>query len=484
MIKDLTSWKVTRTLIIFALPMLIWNIFHQLYNLVDTIIVWRYISDLALASVGAAFPIFFLLLSISIWLATWASVIVSQLFGAKDLKNVKKSSYTALLSTLVIWILIGIFWFFFSGSMLRLLNTPENIFEWSKQYLQIIFIFGVFIFVHNMATSIFNALWDSKTPLIVMIASALMNVFLDLLFIITFKLWVAWAALATWISWISAMLMSNWILLYRLRKIKTEKLDSIFDFSLLKSMTKIAIPTMLNQSLVAFWTLVVQGVINWFWSNIIAWYAAASKVDSLAMMPILNLSAALAAFAAQNLWSWQIGRVKEWFRSSLMISVCFSVIMAIIIFFIWGEIMKIFLDTNANNEIIEFWRNYLMVVAFGYIIMWFLFNSGSILRAAWAMRPYVISTIVSIWIKIAAAYILVWLMWSSVIWWSVIMGWGVWAIISMYAYLKWNWQVIKIIDSVDDIDFDYRLAVIRESLINIFSNEEDINLAAAEIPVK
>ena len=135
MIKDLTNWKVTKTLIIFALPMLIGNIIHQLYNIVDTMVVWKYISDVALASVWAAYPTFYLLLSISIWLATWASVVVSQLFGSWDLKSVKKSSYTALISSLLIWIIISIIWFFLCETLLKLLNTPDNIIDWSKQYL-------------------------------------------------------------------------------------------------------------------------------------------------------------------------------------------------------------------------------------------------------------------------------------------------------------------------------------------------------------
>lgn len=484
MIRDLTSWKIAKTLVLFALPMLFGNIIHQLYNIVDTIVVWRYISSAALASVGAAFPAFFLLLSISSWLAAWASVIISQLFWAKDLRNVKKASYTALLSMFVVWIFVCVIWFLLCIPMLKLLNTPVDIFYWAQQYLQIIFWFGVFIFVHNMSTSIFNALWDSKTPLLVMILSALLNIFLDLLFVLVFELWIAGVALATWISWICAMVISTWILLFRIRKIYPERLDKVFDIFLLRSMTKIAVPSMVNQSFVAIWALAVQWVINSFWSDIIAGYAAAYKVDWLALMPLINLSAALAAFSAQNLWSGQINRVKEWFRISRIISVWFAVVMAAVAIFFWDEIIKVFLDSDASVEIVDFWKKYLTVVSFGYILMWFLFNSWSVLRAAWEMRPYVWSTIVSMWAKVSVAYLFAWVLWPSVIWWSVVVSCWVWAVVSMFAYLRWNWQKIKIIGNVNkNFWFSCSLDLIRESLVDTFLHSSEDDLSTIVIPV-
>lgn len=211
-------------------------------------------------------------------------------------------------------------------------------------------------------------------------------------------------------------------------------------------MSNIAIPAMFNQSLVAIWALAIQAVINWFGSNVIAWYTAASKVDTLAMMPIINLSIALTTFVAQNLWSGRVDRAKQWFKTSLIISISFWFIMAIVILLWWDVIMQLFLDNEANSEIIEFWKEYLMVVAFGYVLMWFLFNSGSVLRASGTMKPFVLSTFISIWAKVASTYLLVWLLWSSVIWWWVIIWRWFWAIISMWAYLKWDWQKTKVID--------------------------------------
>lgn len=447
MIKDLTEWKITKTLILFALPMLVWNIVQQIYNIADTIIVWKFISETALASVWAAFPIFFLLISIPIWLATWASVIMSQLFWAKKNKDVKKASYTALIAAWILGIIVSLIWIFLCKPILNLLNTPEDIIFWSQQYLQIIFACIGFLFVYDMATSTFNALWDSRTPLVFLIISALLNIGLDLLFVIRFWWWISGAAFATGISRIVATILAVRTLLRRLKKFNTEKIDKFFDFSLLKSMTGIAIPAMLNHSLVAVWALAIQAVINSFGSNIIAWYTAASKVDTLAMMPIMNLSFALATFAAQNLGSGQVDRAKKWFKSALIISICFSIFMATIILLWWEEIMRLFLDSEINNEITTFGKEYLMVVAFWYIIMWFLFDSGAILRASGTMKPFVISTIISIWAKIAAAYLLVWTMWQSVIWRSVIIGRWVWAIISMWAYLRWKWQETKIIQN-------------------------------------
>lgn len=457
MIKDLTKWKITRTLIMFAIPMLIWNLIQQIYNIADTVIVGRFISENALASVWAAFPIFFLLISIPIWLATWASVIMSQLFWAKKIKDVKKSAYTALISAWILWLLTSIIWYCFCWPILNLLQTPLDIFEWSKLYLQVIFLWTTLLFVYDMSTSTFNALWDSKTPLQFLIISAVVNICLDLLFVIKFHRWIAWAAWATVVSWIIATTLALVVLLRRLKNLWTEKVESIFDWNLLKEMTKIAIPAMLNHSLVAVWALAVQAVINSFGSNVIAWFTAASKVDTLAMMPIMNLSFALATFVAQNLWAKELQRAKEWFKSALIISVWFWLFMAVIIFFVWSSFIKLFLDILVNPEIIEFGKNYLMVVSFGYILMGFLFDSWAVLRASGTMRPFVISTLISIWAKVAAAYLLAWVLWSSVIWWSVIIWRWMWAIISMWAYLKWNWQNTNLVDDtkITEIEMEW-----------------------------
>ena len=447
MIQDLTKWKITKTLVLFALPMLLWNFIQQIYNIADTVIVWRFVSDTALASVWAAFPVFFLLISIPIGLATWASVIMSQLFGAQKMKDVKKSAYTALISAWVVGLIVSAIWYFLCGPLLSLLQTPETIFEWAKQYLQVIFLGTTLLFVYDMVTSTFNALWDSKTPLWFLIISAIVNIWLDLLFVLKFHLWIKWVALATVSARVIATGLSLYVLLRRLKKIQTQSLGNIFDRNLLKEMTWIAVPAMLNQSLVAVWALAVQAVINWFWDNVIAWYTAASKVDTLAMMPIMNLSFALSTFVAQNLWAGKVERAKSWFKSALMISVGFSILMAIIIKFLWAHIMQLFLDPWVDPEIIDFGKRYLMIVSFSYILMWFLFDSWSVLRASWTMKPYLISTFISIWWKVAAAYLLAWILWESVIWWCVTIWRWLWAIISMIAYRRWNWQKNKLVDS-------------------------------------
>ena len=452
--KDLTKWKITKTLILFALPMILGNLVQQIYNIADTIIVWKYIWDTALAAVWAAFPVFFLLISILIWLSTGVSVIISQLFWAKDMKEVKKSSYTALITAAVVWLLMSLIWYFLCGPLLSLLQTPDSLFEWSKSYLQIIFLGSTMLFIYDMATFTFTALWDSKTPLMFNIISAIINIWLDLLFILKFQRWISWAAIATVISRWIAMAGSLWILIHRLRKLETEDLDRIFDWHLLKEMAKIAVPAMLNQSVVSIWMLAIQAVVNGFGDNVIAWFTASSKIDTLAMLPIINLSNALATFVAQNLWAWKVSRAKWWFKSALTISVWFSLFMAVIIYFRWTNIMQLFLENWASNEIVEFWKNYMMVVSFGYILMGFLFNSGAVLRASWAMKPFLLSTLISTWVRIAAAFLLANALWESVIWRCVIIWRGIWALIGMRAYLKWNWRKINIVAEIENGNFN------------------------------
>lgn len=451
MIKDLTKWSITKTLVLFALPMLLWNVIEQIYNIADTIIVWKYVWTNALWWVWAAFPVFFLLISIAIWLSVWASVIMSQLFWAWKLKEVKVSAYTALISALVLWAFCSILWLVLCWPILRLLNTPVEIFDYAYSYLKIIFMWSTLLFIYNTATATFNSLWDSKTPLIFLIFSALLNIWLDLFFVIKLDMWVPWAAWATVISRCVVSIAIVITLLLRLKKINTEPIEKIYDFSLLWTMTKIAIaiPTMINQSIVSVGMLATQWVINWFWSDIVAWFTAASKVDTLAMMPIMNLSSALATFVAQNLWWKRVDRAIKWFKSALIISIVFAIVMWFIIMIFGNYLIQAFLENGANETIIEFWKNYLMYVCFWYIFMWLLFNSWAVLRASGTMAPFLIWTISSIWIKVLVAYVFANSMGVSVIWRCTIIWWWIWWIISMWAYLKWNRQKKHIIDQVE-----------------------------------
>ncbi|MEG0073504.1 MAG: MATE family efflux transporter [Clostridia bacterium] len=452
MTKDLTKGNVPKTLLAFALPMLIGNIFQQVYNIADTIIVGKKIGEEALAAVGVSFPIVFLLIAISLGIGIGCSIIISQLFGAKKMKDVKTASYTALIASLVVGTIFTAIGIAISMPILQMLKTPDNIIKMAEEYLVIIFAGSIFVFVYNVTTSIFNALGNSKTPLVFLILSAVLNIVLDLYFIVDLKMGIGGAAFATIISQAIAAACSLIYLIKKLRTITSEKADKIFDVTLLKTMAKIALPSMLQQSLVSVGMMAVQGVVNSFGSNVVAGFTAACKLDSIAMMPIINVSNALATFTAQNMGAKKVPRVKEGLRASIISCCIFSVIIAVIMYAFGENFINAFLDENSNTEIVLFGAKYLKSISVFYILMAFMFCSSAVLRGSGTMKAFMLSTVLSIVIRIVSAYALAPVIGSSSIWVCIIIGWGAGAIISLYAYLKGNWQNTKTCVTEEEIN--------------------------------
>lgn len=451
MTKDLTKGSVTKTLLMFALPMLIGNIFQQIYNIADTIIVGRKVGPDAIGAVGVSFPIVFLLIAISMGIGIGCSVIISQLFGAKKMQEIKKASYTALICSLICGLAFTVIGALISRPILELLKTPENIMVMSVEYLKIIFYGSVFVFIYNVSTSIFNALGNSKTPLVFLIISAVLNIVLDLYCIVNLKMGVAGAAYATIFSQGVAALLAALYLLIKLRKLTDEKVDKIFDVDLLKMMSKVAFPSMIQQSFVSIGMLALQGVINTFGSDVVAGFTAACKIDSIAMMPIMNLSNALATFTAQNMGGKKIDRVKSGFKSSIISSLIFSIIIAILIFNFGGVFIGMFLEETSNRAVIDFGVKYLKNISIFYILMAFMFNSGSILRGAGQMKPFMLSTILNMVVRIVFAYVFSETLGVSVIWYSIVVGWLFGGAVSMLAYLSGTWQKTKIVKEEAEI---------------------------------
>lgn len=453
MTKDLTRGSVAKTLLLFALPMLIGNIFQQLYNIADTIIVGRKIGPDAIGAVGVSFPIVFLLIAVSMGIGIGCSVIVSQLFGAKKLNEIKKASYTALICATICGIVFTVVGASISKPILEFLKTPANIMNMSVEYLKIIFYGSLFVFIYNVSTSIFNALGNSKTPLVFLIISAVLNIFLDLYCIVNLKMGVAGAAVATIISQGIAALLAVVYLIYKLHNLNSEKVDKIFDLELLKTMSKIALPSMLQQSFVSLGMMALQGVVNTFGSDVVAGFTAACKIDSIAMMPILNISNALATFAAQNMGARKIQRVKDGLKASMIASVIFSIIIAFLIFNFGELFIQMFLEGGQNAAVIAFGVEYLKKICIYYVIMAVFFNTASILRGAGVMKSFVTSSIMNMVTRIIFAYSMVGILGKSTIWYSIVAGWVLGGIISTVTYLKGNWQNVNVVsEDIEEIE--------------------------------
>lgn len=305
--NDMLHDRPGRSLFLFALPMIIGNLFQQFYNMADTIIVGQCVGEDALAAVGASYSLTTVFIMVAIGGGIGASVLTSQYLGAGKYGKMKTSVYTALITFLVLSVLLAVFGRVCSPAILRALNTPENIFADAVLYLQIYFIGLPFLFMYNILTSTFNALGESRIPLYLLIFSSILNIGLDIFLIQKMHMGVAGAAAATVFAQGVSAVISFLILMRRLKVYVSDEGDRInlYDTGMFLKGTRIAIPSIIQQSIVSIGMLLVQSVVNGFGSSALAGYSAGSRVESICIVPMITVGNAVSTFTAQNLGAKQ-----------------------------------------------------------------------------------------------------------------------------------------------------------------------------------
>ena len=307
---NLITEKPSRALLLFALPIILGNLFQQFYNMADSMIVGRFVGENQLAAVGASYSLTTVFIMLSIGGGMGASILTAQFLGAKRYREMKTWITTALISFLIVSIVLAVFGLLFHRGILTLLGTPENIMEDASVYLNIYFCGLPFLFMYNVLSAMYNALGDSKKPLYFLIFSSVLNIVLDLLAVKVLKAGVAGVAWATLLAQGMSSVLSFLILIRKLRQYGEEEKTAIFEPSLLPEMVKLAIPSMLQQSIVSIGMLLVQSVVNSFGSSVLAGYSAASRVESICIVPMIAVGNAMSTFTAQNLGAGKMERVK------------------------------------------------------------------------------------------------------------------------------------------------------------------------------
>ena len=337
MVKNLTNGRPLKLLFFFALPMVLGNLFQQLYNMVDSMVVGKFVGEDALAAVGSSFPVVFLSIAVAAGLSMGCTVVISQLFGAGQIKEMKTTIYTALITLGVVGLFIMALGEIFSSPLLGLLGTNKDIFADSLTYLRIYFGGAIFLFLYNSLNGIYNALGDSQTPLKFLIVSALTNIVLDLLFVIRFHMGVAGVAWATLIAQGMCAVFSFFVLMRRMRKMENEpefigEKPGLFEMSAVKRIAKVGVPSMIQQSIVSVSMMFMQGLVNSYGKVFVAGYTAATKIDTLAMMPNMNFSNAMSSYTAQNIGAGKEKRVTQGYKACLLMVLIFSIIITSVIF--------------------------------------------------------------------------------------------------------------------------------------------------------
>lgn len=435
-----------RSLFFFALPMILGNLFQQFYSTADSIIVGQFVGEKALAAVGASYALTTVFIMIAIGGGIGASVITSQYLGAALYQRMKTSVNTALLSFLAVSVLLGGIGLIFSRSILISLNTPDNVLEEAILYLKIYFTGLPFLFMYNILSSIFNALGNSKTPLYLLIFSSLLNIVMDLVLVGGFGLGVAGAATATVFAQGLSAVISFCLLLRTLKSYdKQEGEKALFDVQMFGNMVKVAIPSMVQQSIVSIGMLLVQSVVNGFGSSVLAGYTAGMRIESICVVPMIASGNAVSTFTAQNLGAGQVERVKKGYLAAVKMVAAFAVIICLSLTFFHEYIIRSFLETGSEAAAFETGDSYLTFIAFFFVFLGLKAITDGVLRGAGDVVVFTLANLINLGIRVAAAFTLAPLIGVQGVWFAVPMGWASNYLISLVRYLSGKWSRKKLI---------------------------------------
>lgn len=438
--KDLTSGKPSSVLWKFCLPLFGSIIFQQLYNIADSFVAGKFIGNDALAAVGNSYEITLIFIAFAFGCNIGCSVVVSNFFGAKKYGEMKTSVYTSLIAGGVLCGVLMLFGSIFCGGLLRLINTPENIFADSKLYLDI-YIYGLpFVFFYNIATGIFSALGDSKTPFVFLACSSVANIGMDILFVAAFKMGVAGVAWATFLCQGVSCVLAVLFVVLRLKKIGAGEKMKLFSFAILGKVAVIAVPSILQQSFISVGNIVIQSVINTFGSEVMAGYSAAVKLNNMVVTSLTTLGNGISNYTAQNMGAGKHARVKQGFRAGLAIVWIICVPVCALYLIAGKYLMYAFLD-DVSGAALKTGLTFLRVISPFYFVIAAKLVADGVLRGSGMMKQFMIATFTDLILRVALAEVLaltplgttgIWMAWPC--------GWCVSAVLSIIFYRGGAWN--------------------------------------------
>lgn len=372
MSKDMTSGNPLKIILLFSFPVLLGNLFQQFYNMVDTIIVGRYLGEEALAAVGSTGSLMFLVLGFANGIAQGFGIMVSHAFGAKDFHLLKHYVALSLMLTVIVSVLLTIPTVSASRQLLLFMNTPKNILVMADNYIKIIFAGILLTMLYNVLSGILRGIGDSKTPLYFLIFSSILNIILDFLLIVHTKLGTAGAAYATIIAQGVSAILCFFYMFHKFDILRTSRKDYYFDVYGVKSMLSIGIPMALNYSITAVGTMIMQSAVNIFGSSVVAAFTAASKVTNIATQTMPTLGTALATYCGQNLGAGQYNRIYKGMKQGFFLCLAISAA-AVFICIFGGDFIVSWFVSNPSTEIFIYAKQYLVIVSWFFIPLAMIF---------------------------------------------------------------------------------------------------------------
>lgn len=449
--RDLTVGSVGKNIFRFAMPMLVGNMFQQLYTFVDQIIVGRFLGKEALAAVGASFPVIFTLIALIIGIATGGTIVISQFFGARNFDKVKRTIDTIFIVMGAFAVIMTVVGVTFSEQIFHLMKLPGELMPLANTYLTT-YVSGLVVFFgYNGVAAILRGLGDSTTPLYFLILATVINILLDLLFIVKLGMGIGGAAFATIIAQGTAFIVAIFYLNRNHELIKFNIREFDFDWGIFKQSLRIGLPTGLQQTFVALGMMALMGIVNGFGTNVVAGYTAAGRLDSLAVIPSMVFSFALATFVGQNIGAGKIDRVKKGLARTLLMSSGTAISVTVLIIIFKYPLMRLF---TSDENVVNIGGEYLTIVTSFYLLFTGMFVYGGVMRGAGDTLIPMFITLISLWIiRIPAALLLsrdtvdlfgITLngagLGRSGIWWSIPCGWGVGLLFSFIYYRTGRWK--------------------------------------------
>ncbi|MFQ3619601.1 MAG: MATE family efflux transporter [Spirochaetales bacterium] len=435
--KDLTEGPEGSLILRFALPMLIGNLFQQFYNMVDSWVVGNFVGKLALGAVGAAFPIVFFMIALTTGITMGANILIAQAFGAKQMEQVRAIIDTTYLVLLWAGGALSVAGVLGTEAILRVMQIPQEVFQLASDYLRIIFGGSIVMLGYNGISAILRGLGDSKTPLYMLILATLLNIVLDLLFVLGFGWGTRGVAWATVISQGVSVVGSVWYLNRTHPVLRTNFRHVRFHSYFFRLSLKLGVPTGAQQMLVSFGIMFMTAIVNSFGSDVLAGFAAASRIDSLAGLPAMNIGLAISSFTGQNLGARQPERARKGFIAALRIAFSITASVVFLILLFNKELVGIF---TKDPEVIRIGSQYLRIVAPFHFVFTLMFITNGVIRGAGAVMVPFLTTLLAMWaIRVPAA-----LYFSTVwgvpgLWYSMPTGWIVGTLVSLLYYRSGRW---------------------------------------------
>jgi len=414
---DLTRGNVRKVIPAFVFPLLIGNLLQQVYNLVDSVIVGNFIGKEALAAVSASFFIYYFIISLVIGVGSGIAVVISQYYGARRYDVIQRAFASILIFTIVAGLILSVVGIAFAEDFFRLTGTPEDVIPMAVGYFRV-YISGAVVFIaFNSLLSVFRGMGDSTRPLVFIFISALLNVVLDVFFIIVLGWDVEGVAFATVIAQAVGVMASLVYLHKRHALISLRRKDLSFDFPLFMRGLKIGIPTSVQQCSLAVGLLMLLGIVNVFGTDTLTAYGAAGKIETLITQVILTLSSATAAFCGQNIGAGDMQRVKQGVRFAMLINVLFSLLVFLLICFFGREMMMIF---TPDEAVVSIGSDYLMIVGAVFVLHGAINIMNGAMRGAGDTLFAMLTGIVTFWlVRIPLAYFLSLRYGYLGIWWAI-----------------------------------------------------------------